>query len=445
MEEPIDIELPGRDLDQVQAEQLNDAAMAIFKEEKYGTAAPLAMLRRAANLRSDVPQIWGNIGLVLWRTGDLEEAEASFRKAITLSPANSIYHGNLGVFLGALNRQEEAEASLRECMRLAPDDLAPRWDLCLLHLRAGDWKTGLGVYDVRREHRGPALYPEMPAPLWRGEDLTGKVLYVQGEQGIGDRFLFSRYLAWVKERWPECRIYVCLYDPMVNLFWEFRGAVEFLPQGVPWPTDIDYSVFLCTLPEMHGTTPATIPPDPGFIRKRILTARETTRCNLPAPKRPSLKVGVCWTGNPSQARNLDRSIPLEQLLTLTEDPRICLYSFQCTPGRDDLARLAANDLICDLSVDIEREGWVSTGIALMEMDVLVSVCTSVPHLAGAIQMPCWTMLCADPYWIWGRSGETTPWYPGMRLFRQRTLGDWKPVIAEVRAELSKLADITLSQ
>lgn len=445
MDEPIDIELPERDLDQLQAEQLNDAAMAIFKEEKHGTATAMTMLRRAATLRAELPQIWGNIGLILWRMGVLDEAEIAFKHAISLDPNNSVYHGNLGVFLGAVNRPEEAVSELAECSRLDPTDLSAEWDLCLIHLRAGDWKTGLGVYDVRRKHRGTTLYPEMPSPLWRGEDLTGKVLYVQGEQGLGDRFLFSRYLAWIKEKWPECRILVCLYDPMVNLFWEFRGTVEFLPQGVPWPTDIDYSVFLCTLPELHGTTPSTIPSDPGFLRKRILMARETTKCNLPAPKRRSLKVGLCWTGNPTQTRNLDRTIPLELLIPIAEDPRICLYSFQCSPGREDLKRLAAGDLICDLSVDIEREGWVSTGIALMEMDVLVSVCTSVPHLAGAIGVPCWTMLCADPYWIWGRESETTPWYPGMRLFRQRALGDWKPVIAEVRAELSKLADITLSQ
>jgi hypothetical protein len=430
----------------LQAEQLNDAAMAIIKTDEHnGAAAAISMLRRARALQPDMPEIWSNLGLLYWRIGRLDPAEAAFRHAVALDPNKFNYQGNLGIFLGAIGQAKEAVHHLEEAMRLDPDNLGPRWDRCLLYLRQGDWALGLPEYDVRREHRGTSLYPRLPAPLWQGEDLNGKTLYVQGEQGVGDRFLFSRYFAWIKETWPDCRIKACLHDSMVNLFWEFRHIVEMLPLGVPWPDDLDYCVYLCSLPAIHGSTPDNVPADPGLLRKRVLDARKSTKANLPQPNLPALKVGICWTGNPTQARNHDRTIPLEMLLPLAEDPRIMLYSFQCSPGGADLKRLIAGELICDLGSDIEREGWVSTGIALMEMDVLVSVCTSVPHLAGALQVPCWTMLCADPYWVWSRSGDTTPWYPGMRLFRQRRLGDWKPVIAEVRAELSKLADITLAK
>lgn len=431
-----------RDPSIVQAERLNDAAMHLVEKEPQGLHAALVMLRRALNLNPEQSDTWSNLGLVLWRIGRVEEAGAVLRRAVEMKPDKASYRGNLGVFLGAVGRNDEAIVELEECHRLDPTNLSPKWDIALLHLRTGDWKTGLGEYDIRREHRGKQLYPELPMPLWRGENLDGKSLYVQGEQGVGDRFLFSRYLSWVKETWPTCRIVVCMYDPMINLFWEFRHLVEFLPQGVPWPEGIDYGAFLCSLPELHGSTLDNIPPDPGLLRKRILIGRNGTKINLPQPGLPALKVGLCWTGNPEQLRNLDRSIPLEMLLPLTEHPRMVFYSFQCSPGNADLRRLCGGDLICDLSPDLEKEGWVGTGIALMEMDLLVTVCTSVPHLAGAIGLPTWVMLCADPYWIWNRTGDTTPWYPGMRLFRQKTLGDWAPVIAEVRAELAALADRT---
>lgn len=443
MNAPVEIELPGKDPRLVQAEQLNDAAMAIVEKSPAGLPGALSMLRRALALNPQQAETWSNLGLVLWRQGLIAEAGGALRHAVLLGAGKAIYHGNLGVFLGAVDRPIESEFHLRRASELDPDNCSPIWDLALLHLRQGDWKRGLAGYDIRRKHRGVKLYPELPAPLWRGQDLTNKVLYVQGEQGIGDRFLFSRYLSWIKDTWPSCRIVVCLYDPMVNLFWEFRHIVEFLPQGVPWPSDLDYGCFLCTLPELHGTTPDNIPADPGLLRKRILKGQEGTRVNLPLPGMPSLKVGLCWTGNPEQTRNIDRTVPLEMLLPLTEHPRIVFYSFQCSPGNRDLSRLCAGDLICDLSPELEKEGWVGTGMALMEMDLLLTVCTSVPHLAGALNVPTWIMLCADPYWIWGKKTTTTPWYPSVRLFRQPTLGDWTPVLADVRAELEKLADATI--
>lgn len=439
-----DIELPAEDPFTTQAQKLNDAAMWIVEHEKDGLPTAMAMLRRALALKPKQGETWSNLGLVLWRLNRVPEAGHALQLAVDLDPTRATFQGNLGVFLGATNRFDKARFHLQRASEINPDNLSPQWDLALLHLRVGNWKEGLAGYDIRRAHKGPKFYPELPAPLWRGESLDGKTIYIQAEQGIGDRILFSRYLAWLKETWPTCTVKVCLYDAMTNLFWEFRDLVTLLPHGVPWPDDLDYAAYLCTLPEIHGTTLDHVPPDPGLLKKRVLIQRQNTKCNLPRPDLPSVKVGICWTGNPEQTRNLDRSIPLEMMLQLTEDPRLVFYSFQCAPGNADLKRLAATDLVCDLSKDIEAEGWVGTGMALMEMDVLVSVCTSVVHMAGAIGIPCWTMLCADPYWVWSRSGSSTPFYPGMRLFRQRELGDWQPVLDEVRSELSKLADIKLN-
>lgn len=440
----LDITIPDPVRDQV--EQLNDSAMAIIKDGRYGTAAALSMLRRALALRPESSDIWGNIGLVHWREDRITEASNAFRHAVELKPDSAIAQGNLGVFLSSTGDAVESDKHLCEAIRLNPDNLGPRWDRALLALRQGDWATGLPGYDIRREHRGVSLYPAMPAPFWRGEDLSGKSIYIQAEQGIGDRLLFSRYLFWMKEKWPTCRILVCLFDGLTNLFWEFRHIVEFLPAGVPWPDDLDYSTFLCSIAEIHGTTPTNIPPDPGLLLRRVRRAREKQpKCTIPLPNLPALKVGICWTGNKTQTRNKERSIPLELLLPLAEDPRLVLYSFQCSPGVDDIERLGAGDLICDLGTDIERQGWVATGLAMMEMDIMITVCTSIAHYAGVLNIPTWTLLCADPYWIWQRTEETTPWYPNsMRLFRQRTHGEWQPVIDQIKAELSKLADAKLN-
>lgn len=446
MDQPVDIELPDEEMpDLVQAQRLNDAAMGIVEKDYNGVHASLSMLRRALAINPTQAETWSNLGLVLWRLNRIDEAGVALHRAVDIEPDRTTFLGNLGVFLGAVGNTDAAERSLTKSITIDPENCAAQWDLALLYLRQGDWKRGLQQYDIRRKHRGPRFYPELPAPMWKGEDLNGKTIFIQGEQGVGDRFLFSRYLTWIKDTWPDCRIMAGMFDTLTNLFWEYRYAVEMLPNGVPYPENLDYATFLLNLPERHGTSLDNVPADPGLLLKRVLHARKNATCNMPKPALPSLKVGLVWTGNPEQVRNLDRTIPLEMLLPLTEDPRLVFYSFQCSPGSKDLHRLMAGDLICDLSAEIEREGWVATGMALMEMDLLISVCTSVPHLAGALNVPTWVMLCADPYWIWARSGDTTPWYPGLRLFRQRKLGEWQPVIDEVRAELAKLADVTLSQ
>lgn len=429
--------------DRTQAEQLNDAAMAILGTQRYGAAVVVSMLRRAAALCSDLPEIDSNLGLAYWRAGRRWDANKAFQDAVMKRPDSASFHGNYGVFLSAIGNFPKAHHHLGEASRLDPDNFAPIWDRALLYLREGNWQIGLAAYDARRKHRGPSLYPEMPAPLWRGEELEGKTLYVQGEQGIGDRFLFGRYFAWIKDRWPTCRIIVCLDDSMVNVFWEYRHIIEFMPVGVPWPKNIDYASFICSLPEVHGTRPHYVPHDPGLIRKRIEDAKAVTKVSLPQPHLPSLKVGLVWTGSPSNPRNHDRSIPIEQLIPLAEDPRVMLYSFQCGPGAADIERVGAEELICNIAPQNEKEGWIGTGLALMEMDLLITVCTSMAHFAGVLQVPCWTLLCADPYWIWLRDGQSTPWYPGMRLFRQPSLDDWQPVITQVRTELSRLADTHL--
>ena len=189
----------------------------------------------------------------------------------------------------------------------------------------------------------------------------------------------------------------------------------------------------------HGTRPDNIPPDPDFLRSRILRARQGTISTIPLPTSPAIKVGLVWTGRPRAT--LERSIPLEKLLPLAEDPRVVLYSYQYGPGHADISRLHAEPLLHDMAPYIQEEGWVGTGIALMEMDVLITVCTSVAHFAGAVGVPTWLLLSADPFWIWGRDGSTTAWYPSMRLFRQVTFGDWSGVIQQARTELSKIADL----
>ena len=422
-----------------QAHRLNDGAMAL-RDAHAPSAVCLSVAKRALALMPGSPFIQTNLGLIYWDLGDLEMAREMFEAAIVGDPTNDRYHGNLGVFASATANTDLAERHLTEAIRLSDGKVGPKWDHALLQLWQGKWEQGFAEYDIRRYHH-KEVYPGLPYPLWQGEDLNGKSIYVQGEQGTGDRILFSRYLAWLKERWPTCEIHAHLHDSLVNLMWEYEtsGVVKrFYPDKVLWPPGIDYACFLLSLPQFHGTRPDFVPPDPGFIKSRTL--RNAGILQMPKPELPSLKVGICWTGNPTQTRNADRSIPLELMIEFAEDPRIQLYSVQVGEGNRDLDRCGARKLIVDLGDEIEKEGWLGTAQVLMTFDVVVTVCTSIAHLAGTLDINCWTLLCKEPFWAWPRAGQTTPWYPNMRLFRQKQHGGWRPVIEEVKGELGRLAD-----
>lgn len=423
---------------------LNKYGEALRAERKWPTA--LAAAKRGLALDPTKSTLWATLGCTLWNMGAYEEALVPMERAIALAPAEPCNYGNLGLLYHSLREFDQAEAYFAKALKLSGKRRGPRarkdylgalWDRALMRLEEGDW-SALADYDSRLEIKGAPLYPLMPIPLWEGQPLDGKTLYVQAEQGLGDRILFSRYLSLVKERWPTCTIKGCFNELLADLFWEYRGVTEMLPHGIPWPDDLDFGVHQASLPRWLGTTPETIPPDPGLILKRVRAQAATGCLNLPQPLLPSLKVGIAWTGNPAQSKNHFRTIPLEKMLRLAEDPGVTLYSFQVGPGEEDLKNLATGELVCDLGPALAREGLVSAGVALLEMDLVVTACTATAHLAGALGVPTWILLSWDAYWIWLRERETSPWWPSVRLFRQSRPGDWDSVLDRVIAELQKL-------
>jgi Tetratricopeptide repeat len=428
-------------LRRVQAEQLNDAGTRLWKEGRYATA--ISILKRAIALAPELPYPVMNLGLALWRAGDIESAGAALWDACAMAPDDPIMHGNLGIWCSATGRYDDADRHLLRAQALAPGKPGPVWDRAIGMMERGEWEAAWEGHETRMiAHADPRHYPKFPVPLWRGEALDGRTLLVRGEQGIGDRIMFSRYIAEIKRRWPSCRILFCPYDDLINLFWSYRTVCELLPVGVPFPEGVDCAAFLASLPGLLGAHPGNVIPDPGLIKDRVARGRPAL---LPKPHLPSLKVGVTWTGNPAHNRNRDRSMPLEALLPLAEDPRVTLYSFQVGPGAAEIEQLGCADLVNPLGAMLAEEGWVGTGLALQQLDLLVSVDTAVAHLAGALGVPTLLMLHKHADWRWGQHGKSTLWYPTVKLLRQRLHGDWFPVLRAVARKLARMADERFSE
>jgi hypothetical protein len=216
-----------------------------------------------------------------------------------------------------------------------------------------------------------------------------------------------------------------------------------VPEGVPIPP-CSYSVVIGSLPFHQHCTLETLPADPGLIRKRAEVCMSMARANVPNPLGPNpFKVGICWTGNPGQDRNVERTVPLELLLSLAAHPNVWLYSLQAGPGREELHRLGAEDLVFDLGGQMKERGLTVAATAVLQMDLVITCCTSIAHMAGALGVPTWVMLCRSPYWVWMHERGDSPWYPSVKLYRQSRQDDWKSVVQRVRDDLIDLVDARL--
>jgi hypothetical protein len=172
-----------------------------------------------------------------------------------------------------------------------------------------------------------------------------------------------------------------------------------------------------------------------------MTQMRIGKADVPSPLGPDpYKVGICWTGNPHQDRNGERSIPLELMLKLAEHPNVWLYGLQVGSGQADIERLGARDLICDLGPQLKERGLTVAATAILQMDLVITCCTSIAHLCGALGVQAWVVLCENPYWVWMHNRSDSPWYPSLRLFRQHKTDDWTGVMSEVRDELIDRVD-----
>jgi hypothetical protein len=274
--------------------------------------------------------------------------------------------------------------------------------------------------------RAPGFRQETK-PLWNGEAMPGGTLFVFTEQGLGDTIQFVRYLRLARER--VGRVILESQIPLRTLLEQSRVADALTLPGDPPPPQ-DACVPLMHLPAIFGTTLATIPASIPY-----LTTRADVR--LPASAAPGLKVGVAWAGNPAFKNNAYRSMRLKQMLPLLAAPGVRFFSLQKAIAKQDEADFGSAPLV---SVMGGVQDFADTGAVLKQLDLIISVDTAVAHLAGALGRPVWLLLPDPPDWRWLTGRDDSPWYPTMRLFRQKDREGWEPVIARVSGAWAEFRD-----
>jgi tetratricopeptide (TPR) repeat protein len=422
---------------------LNDYAASGLAAKRHYQAAIIAG-KRAIRVAPNAKELWSNVGTYFFNLREYAQAELCLLRAISLDPNYATALCNLALVYSAAREYGKADEYFEKAHKANPEYLATVWDRSLSKLRRGDYASGFEDYEIRIPFK-PKSYPPFPAPYYDGGPLEGKSIYIIGEQGIGDTIMFSRFLPWLHEQ--GARVLLCVNPQMIRLLWEFNDVLQFLPEGVPIPRT-DYSMAMGSLPYWYSKLTGKLnvaddlPPDPGLIRRRAVEYMTQEKVELPTPQTPEpFKIGIAWTGNPEMDRNEERSIPLTQIARLAEDPRAWLYSFQCGPGASDIANTGCDQMVCDLSPLLMSKGLCATAAAMMQMDLVVTCCTMVAHLAGALGIPTWVLLCYDAYWPWLLDRNDSPWYPSVKLFRQVVPDNWVWVMNDVVKEL----DVLISQ
>ncbi|ASG19890.1 tetratricopeptide repeat protein [Nitrospirillum viridazoti] len=385
-----------------------------------------AAYRQALALRPAYPEGHYNLGNVLLERGRTEEAIACYRAALAFNPRLVEAHNNLGSALKALADMDGAIACYQAALAIDPRYAEARYNLGLAWLGLGDYPRGWAAYEWRwaspdfRPHRRP-----FAQKTWRGEDMAGGTLLLHAEQGYGDTLQFCRYIPLVAAR---CRrVVVEVPPPLLRLLRTSPalvavGDVRFIARGMPLP-DFDLHCPLMSLPLALDTRLETAPAATPYLTAAVAAP-------IAARDRPC--VGIAWSGNPTYKVDRRRSLTRAQVESLVAAcPEVEFHSLQKDPD----AAGGLPDGVVDRMGDVAD--FADTAALVQAMDLVISVDTSVVHLAGALGRPVWLLNRFDSDWRWLRDRDDSPWYPTLRQFRQEMPGDWYGVLARVAASLDK--------
>ncbi|MBP0592371.1 glycosyltransferase family protein [Paraburkholderia sp. LEh10] len=447
----------------------------VLRELKREPEAEAAFLRALA-IAPDYVTARNNLGVMLWQLKRLPEAEAAYRDVVSRQPGNVSAHNNLGLLLLELNRLPEAESACRQALALDPDvpeahnnlgnvlwqqgriaqaidayrqALALRPDyvgakanLALPLLCIGEYEQGWALYESRYDEAistRNVLPPPVPYPMWNGEPLHGKSLLVWPEQGFGDGLQFCRYLSMLKGR-GAARVSVACQPPLQRLFESIEGVDAVCPlDGKSVVPGHDYWCFMLSLPARFGTTVETIPAPTPYLRAPAALVQHW-RSRLP---QDGFKVGLVWAGDPrphdpsSNAIDQRRSMTAQSFAPLLHVPGVTFVSLQ----KGAVTRPQIEDLpvgLRPLDPMDDVQDFADTAAIVENLDLVITVDTSMAHLAGALNRPVWILSRFDACWRWFRERDDSPWYPSARLFRQTAPGDWESVIARAAQALASL-------
>ncbi len=374
-----------------------------------------------------------NIALANKNLNNIKDGIYYYKKAVEINPDSYDAWFNLSHLYGIEGETYKAVEALEICRKLKPNDKDTEYFYSIALLRIKDYDNGLKYFESRmckdiaiasqnKTYPNKATYNN----LWKGEDISKKTIFVYYEAGFGDVIMFARYFPLLKKR---CRkIILKIQEPLANLFIENPqlGIDEIIYNFIP-EIDIDFDVHIpmLSLPFVLGLKGNDV-----FIGHEGYLNIDKKKKNEYKEKyfnTDKLKIGIKWQGNTYY--DVDRVIPTESFFPLIDVPNTQFYSFQTFEGAEEVKKLTEKYNVIDIGKDLTD--FSMTSATLSNLDLVICNDTSLAHLAGALNIPCWILLPYEVNWRWHTDLSICDWYDSVKLFRQKSIGNWKSIFDEV--------------
>ncbi len=407
---------------------LKNRGLLLLEMRNY--AAALADFESSLSIRPNDADALNERGNALLKLNRLNEALASFDQAIALKPHNAAFHTHRGGALMRLRRMGEALAAYAIAQKNDPYHAKAHLNEAMCRLMVGDFAAGWAKYEHRWQCEPMnAAQKHFNVPLWLGEsDIRGKTMLLHAEQGAGDTIQFCRYAPLLAAR--GARVLMQVPSPLKDLIASLDGVTGVFTETEALPS-FDVHCPMMSLPLAFKTTAPNIPAQVPYLHSASDKA-DAWRKRLP---QTGLRVGIVWSGDARHGEDHNRSIPFSALNPLL-DTDATFLSLQKEYRADDKARVQQRHNMRDVSDELRD--FADTAALITQLDLVISIDTSVAHLAGALGKPVWVLL---PHvgldWRWLIDRTNSPWYPTAQLYRQSEAGNWTNVIARAAQDIGQ--------
>ena len=395
------------------------------------SSAAISHFETALKIKPKFVEALNNLGAVYCDLAQVEKAIGFYQQVLQINPDSAIALYNMGVASRELRRNADAIHYYQQSLAIRPNDVETLWNLSMALLSSGQFERGWRQYEIRFARSSKKPLAQTPYPCWLGEQaIAGKKILIQSEQGFGDAFQMLRYLPLLEKQGAEC--WIQLPKTMHSITSRSFATAHIVTESEV-PAGLDLRIPLMSLPlAMQSFSEQAIPKAMPYLmadsdriaywQQQLATASAT--------------VGIVWRGNPGNANDSQRSIPLSKFLPLlSAHPLIQFVSLQKDLTATERTTLKGCKNLRVL--DSELSNFDETAAIMANLGMTIAVDTAPVHLSGALARPTWLLLSFKVDWRWLVGRDDSPWYPTMRLFNQAKVGDWDGVIAEVSAALGR--------
>jgi len=396
------------------------------------TDEALASFDKALAISPNYAAAYNNRGVVLQELRRPHEALVSFDNALAISPDYAEAYANRGNVLRDLKRLDEALTSYNAALAINSNYADAYRNKSLLLLLTGKYSEGWSLYEWRlKSNDAGANYRNFPKLAWRGsEDIRGKKLLIQAEQGLGDVIQFCRYLPQLHALGAD--LIVEVPESLLTLISTLDCPMGLVAKGARLP-EFDAYCPMMSLPYVFRTAVSTVPARIPYL---FSDPNKVGRWQKKLGNKTGSRIGITWSGAEKHNNDQSRSISLDEFLPLTELPNFEWHSLQKEYRKPDFEILKRRPAI--RQHQHELVDFSDTAALIEYMDLVITVDTSIAHLTGAMAKPTWILIPFCPDWRWMLDRKDTPWYPTATLYRQSQIGDWRGVVDAVRWDLSQL-------